>query len=471
MALTLDTIQELAPDQKSLKAAGKLLQPAKWPLAAVSQERGLAWGECQGSGSTPYRAVLDLNDHGYRCTCPSRKFPCKHVLALGWRVAETGLPDGTPPEWVEEWLTRRRGRRAGAIPGRASAPSAPKDLAAAVTPEAEPPAEEVAARAERAAKATRRRVERRERAMLAGMDELQTWVADVLGEGLGQFEEQAVDRCRSAAARLVDAQCGGLARWVDTLPAGMFDQPGAHRARWLMQELGLIILAVEAYRRLDRLSPALQHDVRRLVGWNQRRQDLLEDPDALRVSGTWTVLGVHSEAQVDNLIRHETWLRHHSSSQWAALVDHMPLSGRTGAPFHVGEVLEAELVYYPSAVPLRALLGQRSPDAPHAPARGALQHGITSISAAWSEAQALRARLPWLPSVPLVLDQVQIARRGRRFVVTQPARPGTFLPVSSEADAALLALGATGPATIAGLLREAAFQPLAAWSTCGWWSA
>ena len=101
MAITLDTVTALAPDQASLNAASKLLKPAKWPLRQQETAAGLVWGECQGSGANPYRVVFDLGDQGYKCTCPSRKFPCKHTLALMWMYAE-GAGDftpGTTPDW------------------------------------------------------------------------------------------------------------------------------------------------------------------------------------------------------------------------------------------------------------------------------------------------------------------------------------------------------------------------------------
>jgi hypothetical protein len=81
MSLSLEKVEALAPDQASLDAARKLLKPGGWPALAMNGS-GLVWGECQGSGSTPYRAVVSETDAGYKCTCPSRKSPCKHSLAL-----------------------------------------------------------------------------------------------------------------------------------------------------------------------------------------------------------------------------------------------------------------------------------------------------------------------------------------------------------------------------------------------------
>jgi len=109
MSLTFERIEAFAPDQASLAAARKLLKSSYWPTLAEGE--GLAWGECQGSGATPYRVVISEADAGYKCTCPSRKFPCKHALALMWMRANTSaaFAAATVPDWVKDWLSRRRG--------------------------------------------------------------------------------------------------------------------------------------------------------------------------------------------------------------------------------------------------------------------------------------------------------------------------------------------------------------------------
>ena len=109
MSLTFERIEALAPDQASLVAARKLLKSFLWPTLAEGD--GLVWGECQGSGATHYRVVVNEADAGYKCTCSCRKFPCKHSLALMWMRADrsaTFVPAAVP-DWVKDWLSRRRG--------------------------------------------------------------------------------------------------------------------------------------------------------------------------------------------------------------------------------------------------------------------------------------------------------------------------------------------------------------------------
>ena len=77
---TAERVQGLAPDAASAKAGLGLAGPRKW--VSIGREDNALWGECQGSGKTPYRSQVDLTDGASKCSCPSRKFPCKHSLGL-----------------------------------------------------------------------------------------------------------------------------------------------------------------------------------------------------------------------------------------------------------------------------------------------------------------------------------------------------------------------------------------------------
>ncbi|MGW4809729.1 SWIM zinc finger family protein, partial [Kitasatospora sp. NPDC004272] len=124
-------VLSLAPDPASLKAAGKLSGPAPW--SATGTGGGALWGLCKGSGSTPYRTAVELGTPAYKCSCPSRKFPCKHALGLLllWASGPEAVADGAaPPDWVAEWLDGR-GRAAADKAAKQSAKAAEADPAAA----------------------------------------------------------------------------------------------------------------------------------------------------------------------------------------------------------------------------------------------------------------------------------------------------------------------------------------------------
>ena len=106
--LTEDQVSQLAPDASSLKAGKDLANERKW-LNYQSNERVL-WGEVQGSGKDPYRTQIDLQNTAFKCSCPSRKFPCKHGLGLLFLVARRNgdIPQlTTEPSWVSEWINKR----------------------------------------------------------------------------------------------------------------------------------------------------------------------------------------------------------------------------------------------------------------------------------------------------------------------------------------------------------------------------
>src|SRR5690242_8827324 len=105
MQLTAEQILALAPDTSSASAGKKLASTKGWQ--GLGRNPTALWGECQGSAL--YQVRVDLSDLTARCSCPSRKFPCKHALGLLLLAATTpaALPEGEPPEWVSDWLGRR----------------------------------------------------------------------------------------------------------------------------------------------------------------------------------------------------------------------------------------------------------------------------------------------------------------------------------------------------------------------------
>ena len=205
VAIDLKAIEQLATDQSSLKAAAGLAKPAKWSGVGASHDGALVWGECAGSGANPYRVMADLRDLGNKCTCPSRKFPCKHVLALLWMKAEavTAFAPADTPAWVSDWLGRRR---AGAGTPKAPpnvAPASAKDLRAAQR--AEPEQVEDPKDAARREAAAAKRSEDTERAILDALDALEQWIGDQLRMGLSAFVDDVTARCRRIAARWLNS--------------------------------------------------------------------------------------------------------------------------------------------------------------------------------------------------------------------------------------------------------------------------
>lgn len=352
MAIDLRTVEQLAADQASLKAAAGLAKPARWSGIGTSHDATLIWGECAGSGANPYRVMADLRDLASKCTCPSRKFPCKHALALFWLHAEALLPfpAAETPAWVTEWLGRRRSTAAP----RPVMPVADKNLHAAriAEPDAVPDARTAARRAAAGAK----RAEETGRAIRDALDALEQWVSDQLRLGLAGFVDDVTVRCRRIGARLVDGKAAALAGHVDDLPARLLALPAGDRVRGAVVELARLVLLARAFR-ADPRDPEL----RRAVASAESRETLLADPAVLRVTAAWDVLAERVRTRRDGLVSQATWLLNLTEGpRFAMLLDFFPASaGRRATVFTPGEQFVGELLFFPARVPLRAMLIQR----------------------------------------------------------------------------------------------------------------
>jgi SWIM zinc finger len=418
MSLTLERIEGLAPDQASLAAARKLLKPSSWPTLAEGE--GLVWGECQGSGATPYRVVVNEADAGYKCTCPSRKFPCKHTLALMWMRAgkSAAFAPAAVPDWVKDWLSRRRGTSTAASKpeDEAQQPKSRPSIRLTELPEAEANADP---KAEQRAAATRARNRlEREAAVLAGLEELDTWLSDQVQHGMASFVAKTAQACRTIAQRLVDAKASGLAARLDALSARLFTLPGPARPVAAIRELGQVHLISQAYRRASELPELLAADARQAVGWSTTREALLNDPEALRVHGKWRVFAVLSEAQPDRLRRVETWLWRQSAGdetpQCAVLVEFVPVStGAAAGGYLVGDQIDAELCFYRSTFPLRAQITTLKKGAEQSSEPLALPDERLSVS--YGNYERALAQLPWLGTIPLPFRVASVRRNGEQL--------------------------------------------------------
>src|SRR5271165_1416936 len=104
MQLSSEQVLALAPDSASAIAGRKLNQMRYW--RNLGQNALAFWGECQGSAL--YQVRVERATLAVKCTCPSRKFPCKHGLGLLLlAIDQAGIPDGIAPNWVTEWLAKR----------------------------------------------------------------------------------------------------------------------------------------------------------------------------------------------------------------------------------------------------------------------------------------------------------------------------------------------------------------------------
>lgn len=78
-------IESAAPNAEAAKNGRALVVKGKFGALGIDADETVIFGECAGSGKEPYRVSCDFaraDQPTYRCSCPSRQFPCKHSVGL-----------------------------------------------------------------------------------------------------------------------------------------------------------------------------------------------------------------------------------------------------------------------------------------------------------------------------------------------------------------------------------------------------
>ena len=434
LSLTTEQILSFAPDEASVKAARGLARPAKW--ATAGQNAGVLWGECKGSAL--YQVCADPAAPAFKCTCPSRKFPCKHALAL--LLVATSQPDavpaGEPPAWLNEWLIKRE---QAAHRKAARAAGADGDL----NPEQQ---------AKRAAAKEKRGAER-QRKVETGLEELERWLRDLIRQGLAHAQQQPAHYWDGMAERLWDAQARGLANWLRELAS--IPASGEGWGERLLGQLGSLYLLLEAYRRIDTLPESLQADIRARIGWSGQEADL---PNDAWLRDQWLMVGQRSYEEEAMRVR-RSWLWGRAHGRLALVLD-FSYQNQPMAPIAApGNWLEAELGFFPSAYPQRALLRNAQViDSQAMPP--ALADGAALLD---QYASAL-AQQPWLGVLAVAVAEVLPVRQESEngFLRDNAAKLLPYHPSFSDSWR-LLACSGGMPLTVFGEWNGQYFWPLSAW--------
>ncbi|HEX8007099.1 MAG TPA: SWIM zinc finger family protein, partial [Trebonia sp.] len=271
-----EQVRALAPDAFSLQAATKLARAGGWSECGSGGDPASVWGLCQGSGKSPYQTCVDLVEPAYRCSCPSRKFPCKHALALMLLWAGGEVKEIDQPGWVREWHEGRASRTA-------------RKAAAATVP-----------RTEAQERAAAKRAEARRQRMASGVAELRQWLADQVRHGIAGTDQLGYKHFETLAARLIDAQTPGLASAVQGVAAVPSSGPGWEER--LLTEFAMLHLLTTAAA--ADLPDDLAAVARVRVGQVIPTEQVLATPP---VRDVWQVIGLR-DSHEDRLSVRRVWL-------------------------------------------------------------------------------------------------------------------------------------------------------------------
>lgn len=427
MSFTEDQIIALAPDASSLKSGKDLATASKWQLRGASDKA--LWGHCQGSGKLPYQTQIDLQNTAFKCSCPSRKFPCKHSLGLFLLYAREPavFTKSQEPDWVSDWLNKRTEK----IAKKTDQESKPVD-----------------------AEAQAKRAEARAKKVNGGIDDLQVWLKDLIRNGLLTLPERSYEYWQNTAKRMIDAQAPGLASMVKALGnINYFNDSWKHE---VLNQLTRIYLVSESYNHLESLPEEFQQEIRTLVGFTQSKEELLTQHG---ISDQWLVLARTLEDD-EQLTIERNWLYGVKSKRFALVLQFFASRQLPELNLMPGTTINAELVFYRGLYPYRALIKHQqnveklvSPDF------------HSSISQALEEFNKVMIENPFHDQIPLLLENLRFIKSSNQYYLMD--NENNVMKVAATDTIAIKLMAVTGgrPCHIFALANEDELEPLAVWAS------
>jgi hypothetical protein len=435
MNLTLEQIEKMAPDAASAAAGKKLVGIRHWPELGRSPEA--LWGKCQGSAV--YQVKVDLANLGYNCSCPSRKFPCKHVLGLLLLAAQSpdAISQQEAPDWIEEWLARRRAREEKQSADKADKPKSPADE-----------------------QAQQRRAQKRGATVEEGLSRLDLWLKDLIRTGLAGVETRPAAFWEEQSKRLVDAQAPGLASRMARL--ALIPRSSPDWATRLLAELGRIKLLLHAWRRVNDLDPALASDIRQTIGWNVAQNELEQHGE--QVCDTWVVAGQWVDDD-DRVRAQRSWVIGRQTGRVGMVLQFAAGAQPFAEPIVPGAEQTGTLAFYPGAARLRAKFLGRDGQVASLTSRAP---GCETIDAFLANAADLLSRQPWQSTLGGVLRDVTLVRTTDSWLVRDSR--GSALPVAGENHWKALAVSGGYPCDLCAEWDGWRLRPLGLFAGLGFWS-
>jgi hypothetical protein len=216
-----------------------------------------------------------------------------------------------------------------------------------------------------------------------------------------------------------EAQAPGVARLLREL---------AERRRHddMLETAGRLFLLLEAYKNLENLPAPAQADVKTAVGFTIKEDEL---GDENKLTDTWQVVGqkIYKE---DRLRVLRTWLRGKETGRVALVLSFAAPQQALKMEFRVGTETHAELAFYPSNYPLRAVVRQKFEDVGEF-ARPEGYADFTAFQEAYAEALS---RNPWLETFPVVFPAILPIAVGEQAFLQD--RNGQLLPLTYDKTAA-----------------------------------
>ncbi len=158
----------------------------------------ILFGNCSGSGKNPYLPSADFINPTkpvYRCSCPSRQIPCKHVVAL--LFAYTSGTTFSVAE-VNEALAEKRTKAAQRVEKKEKTEAAPR-------------------------KVNKAALSKKINLQLEGLDKMEQMLHDIIHSGLGNLTDKSVKQINELAQQLGESYLPGAQNALRDLTYEIYD--------------------------------------------------------------------------------------------------------------------------------------------------------------------------------------------------------------------------------------------------------
>lgn len=208
--ITEQQILALAPNAAAASNGKKISQKGGFVRLERTEDDTLYMGECTGSGKSNYITsadYIDENNPVFRCSCPSRQFPCKHSLALLYEMlAKKEFNICEVPEDIQKKRDKKQAKE-----NKANEPAKPESE---MTEEEKQKAEKKKASA---AKTARNARVKKLKSQLEGLDLVEKVVNDLMSAGLGTIGGASLKTYQQLAKQMGDYYLPGPQRLCNQL--------------------------------------------------------------------------------------------------------------------------------------------------------------------------------------------------------------------------------------------------------------
>lgn len=208
--ITEQQILALAPNAAAASNGKKISQKGGFVKLERTEDDTLYMGECTGSGKSNYITsadYIDENNPVFRCSCPSRQFPCKHSLALLYEMlAKKEFTICEVPEDIQKKRDKKQAKE-----NKAAEAAKPESE---MTEEEKQKAEKKKASAAKTAKNAR---VKKLKSQLEGLDLVEKVVNDLMSAGLGTIGGASLKTYQQLAKQMGDYYLPGPQRLCNQL--------------------------------------------------------------------------------------------------------------------------------------------------------------------------------------------------------------------------------------------------------------